>query len=845
MGISFFESMSGELVDDDGHAHHVAIDIRCDASRATRFLASGNARVTGTIRALPWTDGAACSGTVVVRPILGRKIEYDMTFNDADGLPCRLWGKKDIRVRGLYRSMTRMNARLERDGKTVATGTMDFHGDDLLSFAQSWSIGPTTSPAGSHASPRTFTRPDPATVGIRVGAARQVGTGAGNGPGGGVGTRASDEAGGATASGGRAPGGAVDGVLTDTERATVRALAETLIVPGRIVPAVDDTVVAGVEEILPHLPPIAGSMYHAGLRALDVAALSRYGKSFAKLEPSRRERLLDVADDLPGGVGRASMFALGSPIKVAHFGRREYLDALGIPDYVNDVVEPRSQWMAGVETPENLEPNSHVECDVVVIGTGAGGGPVAASLAEQGHGVIMVEEGRYQRRPQFSGPPEQRIMRFWRDGGINMVIGNAAIMVPVGRMVGGTTAINSGTCFRTPDAVLAEWRAAGFPEDFEPDRFGKWLDQAESELQVTEGETRVLGRIAQVIAKGATEMGGNHGPLRRNAPDCDGQGICVAGCPTGAKRSSDVSWVPRALKAGARLYTGLPATRILMNGRRAIGALLEGHDQHGAPRRVEIRARAVVVAAGSLLTPMLLQRNGVNLPWLGRNLSIHPGFGAIAMFDEDLGQPWHAVPQGYFVDGIADDRVRFEGYYSPPQLAAATAPFRGAELTRWLDNWGKVGQFGFMVRDTGVGSVSIGPYGRPLIRYSVTPRVLESLKAGSAALAEMMLRGGAKEVAMTIEGVQPITNVHEARALVDRKISARNFRTMAFHPLGTARMGDSPDTAVIDFENRVFGYDGLFVADGSSMPSSLGVNPQITIMALALRAAESIKSHLS
>ena len=816
MGISFFESMSGELVDTNGNEHHVAIDIRCDASRATRFLATGNARVTGTIRALPWTDGAACEGTVVVRPLLSRKMEYDMTFRDADGAPCRLWGRKNITVRGLYQSMTTLNAHLERAGQVIASGPMKFHGDDLLAFAKSWSIGPATRPVGSNASPRTFEPHD--------GDAADDG-----GPGGGD----------------RELLGSFDGSLSDRERATVLALAETLITPGKLVPAVDESVVDGVEQILPHLPPIAASMYRMGLRTLELASISRYGKSFAKLDTSRRQRLIDHADDLPGGVGRASMFALGSPINVAHFGRRDYLDALGIPDYVNEVVEPQPQWMAGVEVPEHLDEASHVDCDVVVIGTGAGGGPVAASLAEQGLGVIMVEEGRYQRRAQFTGPPEHRIMRFWRDAGINMVIGNAAIVVPVGRMVGGTTAINSGTCFRTPDSVLAEWRADGFPEDFESDRFGKWLDQVESELQVTEGETRVLGRIAEVIAKGATEMGGNHGPLRRNAPDCDGQGICVAGCPTGAKRSSDVSWVPRALKAGARLYTGLPATRILMTGRRAVGVLLEGSDRNGAPRRVEVRARAVVVAAGSLLTPLLLRRNGVDLPWLGRNLSIHPGFGAIAMFDEDLGSPWHAIPQSYFVDGIADERVRFEGFYSPPQLAAATAPFRGAELTRWLDNWGKVGQFGFMVRDTGVGSVSIGPGGRPLIRYSVTPRVLQSLKAGSAALAEMMLRGGAKEIAMTIEGVRPITNVHEARALLNRKISPRAFRTMAFHPLGTARMGNSPKTAVIDFENRVFGYEGLFAADGSSVPSSLGVNPQITIMAMALRAAESIRSHLS
>ncbi len=810
MGISFFETMTGELTDSAGVPHHVAIDIRCDAPRAGRFLFDGLARVTGTIRALPWAEGAACEGTVVVRPLVGSRIEYDLSFTDPEGRPCRLWGRKDINLmRHPYKSMTTMRARLECQGRELATGEMNFHADDALAFARSWSFGSTAGlgPTG----PGSRTRPKAPDTG--------------------AGPRTD-------------PDGSNDHPFTEAERAILVAFAEALIEPGDTVPPVDPSIAADVAEILPYLPPLATGLYRTGLRALDTAARSRYGRGFARLDVDRRRRLLDGIDSLGTRLGRTSLFTLGIPIRMAHFSRRDFLDRLGLPDYSNPVVEPEPRWTREITTPDDLPATSRIECDVVVIGTGAGGAAVAASLAEQGYAVVMVEEGPYVGRSQFSGPLDRRILRQWRDGAMSVAVGNTPLSVPSGRVVGGTTTINSGTCFRTPDAILGEWLAAGFPSDFEPDRFAHWLDRVETELQVTPGDPRFLGRIAEVVAKGAADLGGHHGALRRNAPACDGQGVCVTGCPTGAKLSAERTWIPRAVRAGAQVFAGMPATRILTTGRRAVGALLEGQDDRGAPRRVEVQARAVVVSAGSLMTPLLLRRNGVSLPQLGRNLSIHPATGALAMFDHDLSEPWRAIPQGYFVEGLADELIRYEGYYSPPQMYAPVTRMRGPELTRWMDSWSRVGQFGFMTRDTGVGTVTAGPHGRPLIRYSLTPRVVRAMRSGHAVLAEMLLRGGATEVFTTIGGVEPITDIYQARAIAERKLRPEQLATMGFHPLGTARMGNSPDTAVVDFENRVHGWEGLYVADGSCVPTSLGVNPMITIMALALRAGAAIGSHL-
>ena len=781
----FFETMSGELVDAQGCAHHVAFDLRCSSRRVSAIVGNGRLRLSGTVRAGPWGEGAACHGTLCIQP-WRRRLDYELQFLDPEGSRLRLVGRKSVELRHPLRSMTVLATQLSSDEDgLLAEGELHFDLNDVPAFVASFSLD-----AALRASNESIEEP-------RL-------------------------------------------ELDEREHATLRALAEVLLVAGQRVPAPSALTLDEAVAILAHSPPHVVALYRGGLRMLD--ALSR-SRAFVELSLEERH---DVVERLAtrSAAGSGAVLGLAMPLKAAHFARRDYLDALGMPTYDNPVAEPEPRWLENVLRPEDLGEQQLLECDVVVIGTGAGGGAVAATLAEAGLGVLMVEEGRYHRRPSFAGSPQTRLSRFWRDAGMCMTVGNLPLMVPVGKMVGGSTAINSGTCFRTPAAVLKEWRAEGLPEDFEEARFGRWLDRVERELQVEEASEPWLGRIAAVVGRGAEALGARHGPLRRNAPGCDGQGLCVVGCPTDAKRSSNVSWVPRALRAGAGLATGLPVTRVLMNGRRAVGVVARGQDRFGAPRRLEVRARAVVVACGALHTPTLLMRNGVRLPMLGRGLSVHPALGAYALFDHDMGEPWRAIPQSTYVDGLVDPRVRFEGFYAPPQIAASSMPMRGAELTRWMDAWDRVGQFGFMVRDRGVGSVRTGPRGRPFIRYDVRPDVLDLFTRGAAVLAELMLLGGAREVATCIEGVGSVRSVAEARAIPSLAPAARHFRAMAFHPLGSCRMAASSAGGVVDFEHRVFGTEGLYVMDGSSVPSSLGVNPQITIMAMALRGADALAASL-
>ncbi|MEC3956341.1 GMC family oxidoreductase N-terminal domain-containing protein [Nocardia sp. CDC153] len=788
MPLTFFETMRGELYDADGEAHHLAMDLRCESGQARGFVTNGRARITGTIRALPWVDGAAVIGTLVALPVTKRLMSYELDFRDEQDRAWRLSGRKDVRwLRRAHASLTNLDTTLSCEGEQVAHGRMQFFANDYPSFLRSfepWVSLRDDLPDG--------TRPQ--------------------------------------------------GVFSPGQLETLAALAEVLIEPGGAVPSVDSGTLTRVDTYIGNMTPLMQSGLRTALRGLDAAARAKHGKRAAALPIPHRRALIE--DARHGRTLRHAVEAIETPLRIAHFSDRRYLDAIGAPRYDEPVREQRPGWTANVSTPGELSPRELVDCDVVVIGTGAGGAAVAARLTERGLGVVMVEEGDYAGRAEFRGELGERTQKYWRDGGYNLAIGNSVLGVSTGRLVGGTTAINSGTAFRTPDAVLREWLDLGFPSDFSPEAFTPYLDEVAAELGITTADPRYLGRVADIIGAGADALGAAHGPLPRNAVGCDGQGQCVYGCPTEAKRSSNVSWVPRALKGGAQLYTGLSVNRILLSGNHAGGVLAEGQDEHGAARTVEIRARAVVVATGTLVTPLLLRRNGISLPALGRNLSVHPSLGAVAMMAEP-GSPWTGIPQGYQVEGLGDELVTFEGVTIPPQFAAGVLPFHGARLTEWMNRWTHTEQFGAMVRDTGCGSVHHGPGGRTLIRYDITPRVQTALQHACAGLAELFLRGGAEAVALPIAGTPPIRTLDQARTVADVRLRPRQFRMMGPHPLGTARMGRDARAAVVGFDHRVFGTSGLYIADGSVVPTSLGVNPQVTIMALALRAADLIAADLN
>ncbi|HEV2685179.1 MAG TPA: GMC family oxidoreductase, partial [Actinomycetota bacterium] len=483
-----------------------------------------------------------------------------------------------------------------------------------------------------------------------------------------------------------------------------------------------------------------------------------------------------------------------------------------------------------------------LECDVVVAGTGAGGAVIAKELSDRGFAVLMLEEGDYHTRADFTGDAADAFQRFYRARAQLGSIGNTVIPIPAGRMVGGSTAINTGTCWRTPEWVLDEW-AQEIP-DLSPANMAQYFDRVEKQLQVEPASQPALGMVANVIARGADALGWSHRTLNRNAPGCDGSGVCDMGCPTDAKRSTNISYVPPALENGAMLLTGVRAERVMLDdARRAIGfqarAVATG-------RVVKIRARATVLACGTLLTPVVLQRQGLHkgLPHVGRNLSIHPATTVSALFDEEI-RGYAAIPQGYCVDQFHRDGILMLGASAPIDIAPIQYAFAGRRLMEIMDSYERVASFGVMVEDAPSGRVRPGLFGRPLITYRLGRNERTLMRDGVAALCRIFFAAGAREVYPALHGHRVLRSLSDVEQLEASTPRAIDWLLTAFHPLGTCRMAVSAERGVVSPSHEVFGVPGLYIADGSVVPSAAAVNPQVTIMALATRAADLLADRLS
>ena len=302
-----------------------------------------------------------------------------------------------------------------------------------------------------------------------------------------------------------------------------------------------------------------------------------------------------------------------------------------------------------------------------------------------------------------------------------------------------------------------------------------------------------------------------------------------------------MSYVPAALERGAQLVTAARVDGIDVVAGRARGV----RGVLGSGRRFRVKADAVVIAGGALMTPVILKKARVceHSEWLGKNLSIHPASKVMAVFDEsvDMGS---GIPQGYAVDELAAEGIMFEGGSTPLDVTAVAVPWVGRKFTRLMEQYRHVATFGFMIEDTSRGEVRPGPRGSPLITYNLNRADTEKMARAVAVLCEIFLAAGARRVMPFLPGAQEVSSARDVARLRARKVRAGDFEVTAFHPLGTCRIGTDPRTSVLGPDYQAHEVESLYVADGSAVPSALGVNPQMTIMAMALQAGEIIDSRL-
>jgi choline dehydrogenase-like flavoprotein len=486
---------------------------------------------------------------------------------------------------------------------------------------------------------------------------------------------------------------------------------------------------------------------------------------------------------------------------------------------------------AGLTTGAEVSGDLSVDCDVAIVGSGAGGATMAAELAEAGVDVVVIEEGGYHPTESFSADSMRALRTLYRDGGGGFAVGRPSVLYAEGRCVGGSTVVNGGMSWRAPARVLERWSAEGVlaigERDMEP-----YFTRAESRHSVGLQDPETIGRDSELMRVGAVARGWAVVPNRRGQLHCAGTNNCSSGCPTGAKRSMLVTSVPRALALGARLYADCQVDRITRTGRGITG--LTGHFAGGP--KLTVRSRRVIVAAGAIQTPALLARSGLRRGPLGRNLSLHPNTTVVAFFDEDV-TGWHGVHQAFQVREFMAEGLVLTAQNLPPPMLAAITPAYGRELGELMADYNRIVTAGPLVEDTGTGRVRTIPGLGTQVFYRLTDADAARLVRGVELTAQALFAAGARRILLPFDGAPAVHSPDELRNLLARPVPKASMQVYSIHLMGTARMSDDPRRGVTDSFGAVHGVPGLFVADASLFPGPLGINPVETVIALAMRNA--------
>jgi len=565
-------------------------------------------------------------------------------------------------------------------------------------------------------------------------------------------------------------------------------------------------------------------------------------RGFARLPQERREAILRAWCDSAVPQRRTAFQVL----------RKAALHA--------DAVVPGSRAFAGSgypgalgrgegPTPEvvplEVGADTALDCDVCVIGSGAGGGTAAAVLAAAGHDVVVLEAGGHYEDGDFDGAEGPGWKRLYLQGGGAASV-DQSVGLLAGSCLGGSTVVNYTTSFRTPDEVRAEWGLA-----FTGGPYARSLDAVCARLGVNLDHNVPSQRDA-VFRRGLDALGWHCAEMPRNVRDCDEVqcGWCGFGCRHGAKQSTLKTWLVDAHAAGARVLVRTRAERIVVAGDEARGVEARTADGH----RVTVRARAVVVAAGAIHTPALLRRSGLRNREIGRALRLHPATGVFGLFDEDV-RPWEGTLQAVYSDEHRDldgagYGVKYETAPIHPTLFAAFAPWRSAaQYAEIASDLRRTGVVGVLLRDHGEGEVRVGRDGWPVVRYRLTADDVAHVRTGLDGAARILEAAGARRIVSAHSRFVTYEPGRGSRERFLRDADACGYGAgrcvyYSFHIMGSARMGGSASTSACNPEGVTWEARNLVVCDASTFPTAPGVNPMITVEATAHLNAAALAARL-
>ncbi|UPL48733.1 FAD-dependent oxidoreductase [Hymenobacter sublimis] len=588
-------------------------------------------------------------------------------------------------------------------------------------------------------------------------------------------------------------------------------------------------------------------------------------RPFARLAPEQREKLLQswAASNVPqlrkGFHALRKLFVFlfygGSTAEQGNF----VWEHIGYPG--PQVPDPAVAPEKPIQLLHPTHNEVHYDCEVLVIGSGAGGGVVAGELAAAGHEVLVLEKGPYFHGPDFTQREVDMLGALYdARGALSTQDGGLALLA--GSCLGGGTTVNWAGAFRTPDYVLEEWAREHHVPHFTSPDFARSLDAVSAALSVNtdyvrhNGQNQALWNGSQVLGHDMKLIPRNEKGLSESEAHFCGLGYSGFGDRHGIKQGTLNTYLQTAFEHGARLLCNTCVSRVTITQGRASGAEATHTTPEGRTIRVTVRAKRVVVAGGSVQTPALLLRSGLRHPHLGQHLHLHPTVAVSGLYAQAMA-PWHGPMMSVVNDsftrlGGSNFGVKLETPPAHPGLMAMVLPWcSGRQHKALMQQAAHLGSFIVLTRDRDGGRVTIDKHGMPLIDYTLSEYDRNHLLQGVRAAAEVHVAAGAHTVLLP-HGTLPTLHADNGRLRNPEVLAglpylswkSNQFGLYSAHQMSTCRMGGQAATHPTSPSGELHDVPHLFVADASAFPACSGVNPMLTIMALAHHTAQHLKESL-
>jgi len=500
-----------------------------------------------------------------------------------------------------------------------------------------------------------------------------------------------------------------------------------------------------------------------------------------------------------------------------------------------------------------------VDCDVIVVGSGAGGGVAAEIFAKAGLSVIIVEEGPLKTASDFKMLEKEAYAELYQEVAGRQTL-DQSIQILQGRAVGGSTTVNWTSSFRTPDRTLDYWQKNFKVAGYSSEEMAPWFEWAEKRLNISPWALPPNANN-QLLAEGVQKLGWSYQVIPRNVSGCANLGYCGTGCPINAKQSMLVTCIPSALSLGARMFTRARVEKLETEGGKILGASISTMDHLGQVKfknAFRISARHTVLSAGAIGSPAIMLRSDMQttLPDIGKRTFLHPVTAAIAEMVEPV-NGYQGAPQSIYSDQFlwrdgVDGEMGYKLEVPPlhPVIAATLLRLHGSEHFDLMNRFDRLQanlallRDGFRVDSKG-GEVKLDEYGYPHLDYSITDSLWRGLKHAMLSMAEIQFAAGAKAVMPLHMDAKLARSWREAKQMI-KELPTKKLRwqIMSAHVMGGCTMSGESSAGVCNEDASVKGFSGCTVLDGSLFPTSLGVNPQLSIFSLVAKLATGLAAKL-